>query len=329
MGPFFPFNSALVEQLRSSETRYFIVGAGGWIGRACAEYLASVLGEAALERVFLFGSSARTLCTNTGVRLPVLELGHATDMHLLPGRPTVVLHCAFLTMDKVGGMSAEDYVARNLKIRRQTADLMKMCGATGVAVLSSGAVYDFLSPRPGRPADANLYGRLKFEDECYFAGIADALGANYLCPRVFNLSGPYINKPETYALASFILDALQGRAINIRANRPVMRAYMPVQTLIETSLSLLAAGRSPGVFDYAGGAEIEVGALAQLVIDVIGSSARIERPELDATLATDRYIGNGDFLAAVMGECGMVMRDVRDQVLDTTAYLRAQEGTAA
>ncbi|MGC3962320.1 MAG: NAD-dependent epimerase/dehydratase family protein [Rhodocyclaceae bacterium] len=328
MGHFFPVHAALVEQIRSSETRYVIVGAGGWIGRACAEYLASVLGDAALKRVSLYGSSARVLNTDAGISLPVRELGRDAD-YPLPGRPTVVLHCAFLTMDKVGGMSAEDYVTRNLQIRRQAADVMRSCGATGVMVLSSGAIYDFLSPRPGRPADANLYGRLKFEDECYFSGIADALGASFVCPRVFNISGPYINKPATYALASFILDALRGKAIGIRANRPVMRAYMPVQTLIEVTLSLLAEGRSPGVFDYAGGAEIEVGALAQQVIDVTRSTATIERPELDAALAPDRYIGSGEALATAMRDYGMVVRGMRDQILDTVDYLRAQEGMSA
>lgn len=324
MGYFFPFHPALVEHIRATDTRYLIVGAGGWIGRAYAEYLAAVLGDEASERMLLFGSSARTLVTDSGFSLPVRELGRTDEVPFSQARPTVVLHCAFLTMDKLSGMSAEDYVSGNMLIRRQTALLMKRSGATGIMVLSSGAVYDFLSPRAGRPADAHLYGRLKFEDECFFAGVADSLGAHYVCPRVFNLSGPYINKPATYALASFILDALQGRTITIRANRPVVRAYLSVQTLIEASLLLIFAGRSPGVFDYAGGAEIEIGALAKQVVEVTGSTARIDRPALDATLAADHYIGNGDVLTESMREWGIVMRDLRQQILDTAAYLSAQ-----
>jgi UDP-glucuronate decarboxylase len=326
---FFARHEALVTRIRHGDTRYIVVGAGGWIGRAFTEYLAGVLGEAASARLVVLGSSARTLQTDEAgaVRVHTLAAGAAA----LPAYagPSVIIHCAFVTMDKVSAMTPAQYVERNVLIRDQVAALARAISPQGIAVLSSGAVYDFIAPRAGRPAEANLYGRLKFEDECFFAGVAHVLDAAYVCPRIFNLSGPYINKPGTYALASFIQDALAQRPLNIRANFPVMRAYLPVQTLVESVLLLLDAHRSIGTFDFAGEQALEVGELARLVTEQAASPAGIVRPVFDAQIHPDRYVGNADGIKALMAEWGLIERDIKAQVADTMNCLRHFQAATA
>jgi nucleoside-diphosphate-sugar epimerase len=62
-----------------------------------------------------------------------------------------------------------------------------------------------------------LYGSLKREDEERFAAWADAAGKRAVIARIFALTGPYINKPGAYAIASFLADAMAARPVEVRA----------------------------------------------------------------------------------------------------------------
>jgi len=313
---FYERHAGVVDSVQGGDTRYVIVGPGGWIGRATVEYLADLLGEAAPDRLLLLGSSSRTLTTHAGIELPVRALA---DVGELPqDRPCVLFHYAFLTMDKVGGMAEADYIARNHAIREQVAAVAKRLPLRALVVPSSGAIYDLITPRPGRDPAANLYGRLKYEDEFYFEGLARALGIGYVCPRVFNLSGPYINKPKVYALASFILDALAGKDIEIGATHPVIRAYAPVQLLIELQLLLAQAG---GIerFDFAGEQELEVGELAARVAESFG--CEVLRPAM-STDSADFYVGNPQRRDKLCAEHGLILPETIRQIEVTATYLK-------
>lgn len=313
---FYERHAGVVASVRDSDTRYVIVGPGGWIGRATVEYLADLLGESAPDRLLLLGSSARSLTTHAGVDLPVRALA---DVGELPkDRPCVLFHYAFLTMDKIGGMSEADYIVRNYAIREQVAAVARGLPIKGLIAPSSGAIYDLIAPRPGRDPAANLYGRLKYEDEFYFEGLARALGISYVCPRVFNLSGPYINKPKVYALASFILDALAGKDIEIRATHPVIRAYAPVQLLIELQLLLAQAG---GVerFDFAGSEALEVGELAARVAEIFGGT--VLRPPI-TTDCPDLYVGNSQWLDMLCTKFDLLLPEMDRQIALTAACLK-------
>lgn len=312
---FYERHAGVVATVQGGDARYVIVGPGGWIGLATVEYLADLLGEAAPDRLLLLGSSSRTLTTHAGIELPVRALA---DVGELPqDRPCVLFHYAFLTMDKVGGMTEVDYIARNHAIREQVAAVAKRLPLKALVVPSSGAIYDLIAPRPGRDPAANLYGRLKYEDEFYFEGLAKALGIGYVCPRVFNLSGPYINKPQVYALASFILDALAGKDIEIRATNPVIRAYAPVQLLIELQLLLAQAG---GVerFDFAGAQVLEVGELAARVAQLSGCDVLRFAMQSDAS---DLYVGNAQRLEKFCAAYDFVIPDIGRQIDITARYL--------
>ena len=91
-------------------------------------------------------------------------------------------------------------------------------------------------PLRANPAPAmQLYGSLKREQEERFAEWADRNHRRRaVIARLFNLSGPYINKHGSYALAAFILDALAGGPIRIRAphrRRPLLRRHSRVDVL--------------------------------------------------------------------------------------------------
>src|SRR5206468_11290266 len=126
----------------------------------------------------------------------------------LPSRPTILLHTAFLTKDCAARMSEADYVAQNQAIRLTVLDALDSVGVNRLFLASSGAAAH--ADDPAASPAMRLYGSMKRDDEQIFADWADETSNRVVAARLFALSGPYINKPETYALASFILDALAG-----------------------------------------------------------------------------------------------------------------------
>jgi nucleoside-diphosphate-sugar epimerase len=275
--------------LKAGDQRIIVVGAGGWLGLATLELLHRLLGpQAFAARVVAFGSSARLLELRDGLTVAQRPLSGLAD---LPSAPSWVLHLAFLTQEKAKAMSEEAYVAANRAISGQVLDALSRIGAEGVFVPSSGAVY--MADDPNAEASIRLYGRLKLDDEAAFSAWADARGKRAVIARVFNVSGPYINKQSSYALACFINDALAGRPIEIRATRLTYRSYVAISELMSVVLGALTDGVTGSIrFDTAGDHEYEMSDIAGAVIEALGVKVGILR--LDVTQSTpDRYLGKG------------------------------------
>ncbi len=188
---------------------------------------------------------------------------------------------------------------------------------------SSGAVYG-----PGRAFDEDLarnpYGVLKRRDELLFADACRAAGTRLAVARIFNLSGPYINKLDSYALASFLIDALAGRPIAIRAAQRVERSYVHVGDVVGLALAILLDPTNEAVaFDTAGERVVEVGELAAMVRDLVGRpDLDIGRPPVDASRPADRYVGDGAAMTALARRYGLARLDLAEQVRQTAEYLR-------
>jgi UDP-glucuronate decarboxylase len=317
MTVFFEKNTQVVNSITSSDCIYIIIGASGWIGRATVEYLSEVLGSNSGERIKLFGSSARKYKTNNGITLEINDLksnGFTTQ------KPCLVFHYAFLTMDKVKDMTLEDYVANNIAIRNSVLSLLNKIPFIGLTVPSSGAIYDFLHNSKSRTAAANIYGRLKYEDEYFFEGVSATRNTSFFCPRVFNISGPFINKPEVYALSSFILKAIANTNIEILSAHPVIRAYSPIQTLIE--LQLLCSGKEGSCerFDFASDEKIEIGDLAQIIAKKFNVSI-IRNVNYSSEAQSDTYLGEVTRLKQLMGLYKMPTINLDRQISNTADYL--------
>ena len=308
----------LSARLRDSDWRVLVTGASGWVGRAALELLAHALGPGGAGRVEAFGSSPRVLVLRDGTQVGQRAL---SELDGLPPRPSLLLHFAYLTREKVAGMSPQAYVATNREITRTVLDAGARAGVERALVTSSGAVHAALAA-PDSPDPALLYGRLKLEDEALFASFAAAApGRRALAVRLFNLSGPYINKP--YALSSFIEQARAGR-ICIQARGPVTRSYTSAANLLGVGLGHLLGDEAPpflGV-ETAGDREVEMAALAEAVRAVVNPSAVIERAPLDGSPA-DRYVGDGRAYRALMARHGVTEDPLERQVADTADYLRA------
>jgi nucleoside-diphosphate-sugar epimerase len=313
------FGPAVAARVAASREPFVVVGAGGWLGLAALEMLSHALGSRFAQRVRAFGSRPRELTLRSGLRI---SCGGPAELDALRCGPSVVLHFAFLTRDRVGSMASEDYIGANREISDRIERLADALPATALLMPSSGAVYG-----PGRELarnrTANPYGALKVEDEERLQRLGERLGARVVVPRVFNLSGPYINKVDTYALASILTALLSGGEVALRATRPVIRSFVHVGDLLDVCLAALLdpAGAPFTQFDTAGSESIEVGELARRACRLLGrTDAPIQRPPLGADPA-DAYVGDPSGWNALCRRYGVTARDLDAQIVDTAADL--------
>lgn len=308
--------------VRDDRRRIVVVGARGWIGRSALALLHESLGpEAFAGRVACFGSGAGTVDLENGVLAPQRPL---SELGRLDARPTLVLHLAFLTKDKVAGMDPDAYAAANRALSRQVLEALAPIGADRLFVASSGAAA--FADDPEAAADLRLYGALKREDEAMFAAWAEAEPAarRAAVARIYSVSGPYINKHQAYALASLILDALAGRPVEVRAPKAVLRSYVAVRELLSLAFAELLADAGPPAARFdTGGQALELGAVAEAVAEVLGGEV-VRRPITEAK--DNRYVGDDDAWRALLARHGIAHLALPDQIRETAAYLARAGG---
>ncbi|AAZ97837.1 putative nucleoside-diphosphate-sugar epimerases [Thiobacillus denitrificans ATCC 25259] len=320
------FTSAVSSALNNDPRVFLITGATGWLGRALTEMLRRALGEEFSQRVILYGSREQSTALRDGTAVTIRELSKAT--RLLDGRPALLFHFAFLTKDRVGSLSDQEYVERNREISGMVASLVEEGNVSGVMLASSGAVYDHLLGRK-RDAAAGLYGRLKAEDESRFEKVCRARSVRLVAPRIFNLSGPCMNKFEAYALSAIIVDVLKGGPIRLRANKRVLRSYFYIGDLFELCMRCLIdeSMQTEAVrFDTVGSEVVDVGELAERVRTVLNRpSMPIERPALN-TDSEDRYIGDLSGLDELLSRYEIAPLALDAQIAKTADYIRDASG---
>jgi nucleoside-diphosphate-sugar epimerase len=216
-------------------------------------------------------------------------------------------------------MDEEEYCAANRALSRQVIEALDPIGVDRLFIASSGAARH--ADDDGAPHDLRLYGRLKKDDEERFAAWALARPDRRraaIC-RIFSLTGPYINKHDTYALASFILDALAGRAIDVRAPIPVQRSYVALRELISLVLVLLIDGCEPVLRFDSGGTPMELGDVAARVASVLGAT-KVNRASITGT-GENVYVGDADAYLALLADAGIEPVPFDDQIAETAAYI--------
>lgn len=303
---------AALSALAASDARIVVTGAGGWLGLATLELLRDALGPAFGDRVVAYGASARTL----RLRDAAVEQRPLGALSALSAAPTWLFHYAFLTKDRAAAMDELAYEAACTAIRRQVLSALEPIGVETVFLASSGAAARVDDGAASR--EMRLYGRLKREDEDAFAGWAQATGRGAAIARVFNLTGPYINKHQLYAIASFVLDALAGRPIAVRAPRPVVRGYVAIRELVSLALGLFAGERALTRFDT-GGVPLELGAVAQTVVDALGG--QVDRAPITSDQA-DRYVGDPARYAGLLAQHHVAPVTLDRQIIELADYLR-------
>ncbi len=308
----------VAEALRASDDRIVVAGAGGWIGLATIDLLREALGDQFDRRVGCFGSNHRDLILKDGTTVVQHPLG---NLSMLAPAPTILLHLAFLTKDRAEAMDEEDFRAANRAIDDQVLTALEPIGVRALFVASSGAAER--ADDPAASPAMRLYGDLKREQEERFASWADRTGHRAVIARLFNLSGPYINKHSSYALASFILDALADKPVHIRAPHTVVRSFVAIRELMSLVFALLCEDDTSLVRFDSGGKPMEMQEIASVVAAQLGNI--VDRPTF-AAQPVDDYTGNAVAYDALLARHGIDPVPFAQQVAETVEYLSFSNG---
>ncbi|WP_309602674.1 NAD(P)-dependent oxidoreductase [Sphingomonas sp.] len=304
----------VAQALLANHSRIVITGAGGWLGLATLELFHAALGDQLAGRVVCFGSRHRTLVLIDGT--PV-EQRPMADIAQLETAPTIVLHLAFLTKDRAEDMDEQAYRAANEALDQILLDALPATGADAIFIASSGAAAR--ADDPAASPAMRLYGALKGDQEARFADWADRHHKRAVIARLFNISGPHINKHGSYALAAFILDALAGRPIAINAPHRVVRGYVAIRELMSLVIALLL-DKATGVTSFdSGGDPLEMLDIAQAIADLLGPVA-ITRPTLDPTIS-DHYAGDAAVYRDLLASKAIDPVPFARQVIETAEFL--------
>jgi UDP-glucuronate decarboxylase len=305
--------------------RVVVTGATGWVGRNAVDVLIHALGDALGDRVVLSATRARIVDTAAG---PIDAIATPDLMGLTPGPRTLVIHCGFPTQDRVEVVGEDPYVEAVARLRALMCSLVERLGAVDMVYLSSGAA---TSVERGEDVAARtrIYGQAKIDDEAAYAGAVAVAGGRLCIVRAFALSGPYMTKPETYALGSLILQAQRSGAIEVMADRPVRRSYMAIDDMLRIAIHGVG-GLGPGDdrrFETAGEV-VEVGELARRTLALLGHDPRaISRPAIDPDALANDYLGDPAAVGAVASAAGVVPASLDDQIAVTAEWLLHHEAS--
>ena len=306
------------EALRNSGRRVVVTGASGWLGRATLDLLRDSLGGEFVQRVHCFGSQARALDLADGRSIEQRPL---EELAVLSAEPTFVLHLAFLTKDRAEAMDEGRYREAVRRISATVLGALDSIGTDGVFIASSGAA-GFADDPNASPA-MRLYGEMKRDDEQAFAAWAERTGKTAVIARIFNLSGPHINKLGSYALACFILDALVGGPISVKAKHEVRRGYVAIRELMSLVFAMLLEGDPGASLFETGGQPLEMGDVARAVASQVGRCS-VERgpPESDRA---DLYLGDDAAYQRLLQRYGIEPVPFGQQVAETAQFLAKKQ----
>jgi UDP-glucuronate decarboxylase len=303
--------------ITGSEFRIIVVGASGWLGMATLDYLEKLLGPSFQSRVKCFGSTTKLLELINGT---VIDQKSLVELGELPETPSLLLHYAFLTRDKVAGYTLSEYINKNRALSAYVEKSANSIGVEATLVTSSGAVYN-ADKTLATDIETNPYGVLKLEDEKLFTSWAEKHHKKAVIPRIFNLSGHYINKTGAYVLASLIKDALSGGPLTLKASHEVVRSYCAIDEVISVCLgSLLDQQEASHIFDTAGSESIEVGELAQSIKQALDAPGAIQRPALTND-TKDIYVGKRDPYSLLLAKNGITEKSISEQIRWTADYI--------
>jgi nucleoside-diphosphate-sugar epimerase len=304
-----------------------VTGATGWFGRTALHELQRLLGpEAFLRRVRPFASRSRTIASTgfvDGVERPIAVAPLAELPELAAGEPIeALLHTAFLTREYVERVGVDAYISVNRSITDLVCRSLEASPSARAVLISSGAaaVLDGVACLEEH-LHADPYGVLKSEEERRLSEIAQTLVL-----RAFAVSGRFMRDPEQFALGDFLLRALGGLPIVIKAPMPVFRGYGHAGDMVNLAFRWLWSEHvAPDYPIAAVSQEVELLALASLIsslYDLTSASSYI-----DTSLSPNRYTADPTPYINMLQALSIVPHSLKEQILDTASGLRILQGS--
>lgn len=303
-----------------------VTGATGWFGRTALHELQQLLGPESFScRVRAFASRSRIIASTgfaDGVErsIPVAPLAELPE---LAAREPIeaLMHTAFLTREYVERVGVEAYIRTNRSITELIYRSLDCTPSARAVVISSGAAADLddvASLEDHLYSDP--YGVLKREEEWRLGQIADTLVL-----RAYAVSGRFMRDPSQFALGDFLLRALEGLPIRIRAPMPVIRGYGNAGDMVSLAFRWLWSEHLPPSHPIAAvSQQVELLQLASLITSLYDlppiSSA------IDTSLPPNYYTADPACYANMLQMLAIKPRSLEEQVIDTLSGLKILQG---
>ena len=306
-----------------------VTGATGWFGRTALHELQQWLGpEAFSRRVRPFASRSRTIVSTgfaDGVERPIPVAPLAELPELAASEPIeALLHTAFLTREYVERVGVETYISVNRGITDLVGRSLEASPSARAVVISSGAaaaldavvcLEEYLHADP--------YGVLKSEEERHLSEIADTLVL-----RAYAVSGRFLRDPAQFALGDFLLRALGGQAIVIKAPMPVIRGYGHAGDMVNLAFRWLWSEHLPPTQPIASvSQEVELLVLANQISSLYNLPP--VSSTIDPTLPPNLYSEDPTLYINLLHSLGIESRTLDEQIFDTAYGLKGYKGSAS
>ena len=261
--------------IHSSDISIAVTGATGWVGRTFLDSLQkSIPASLFNSKVLAFGSKAACIQSSAypkgeEIYIPVLPLDRLPD--LVANKSIYLIHSAFLTKDRLSAYGYNNFVSINQSITRSVCEAISRSSSARVVEISSGAALAaYERDEQSLDSSQDPYGYLKLQEESSISQLAETQVF-----RIFALSGRFIRDPKAFALGDFLLSALRGKPIEIKARSPVIRGYVNASDVAACALSWISSNEPP-VFPIAAINEITcLTSLARQISLIYGISSPI------------------------------------------------------
>jgi nucleoside-diphosphate-sugar epimerase len=286
--------------------RLAVTGANGWLGREMIHALEEI---APALPLLALGSRESLLVSEIGPAIPI----RAWDMtDVRSWKPTILVHLAFLTKERLSEMPAQSYLASNAALSRAALAAYEWPSIRAVVFASSGAAIT---------QSSDPYGARKAQDESDFAAAHDRSGIPTVAARAWSLTGRYCTKPDRFLFYDLIRQTMGPQDhVTIKADHEVWRRYVDAGQYLMVCLAS-ALHECSGTID-SGGPLVEATGLAMAIQSALGIRKPISRSP--STGQADNYYCAVDSLEQIAGGLGQPLADLRDQALRSLlAFSRA------
>ncbi|GJQ63079.1 MAG: dTDP-glucose 4,6-dehydratase [Melioribacteraceae bacterium] len=264
-----------------------VAGGAGFIGSHIVEYWSRNDAEVHVIDNFRTGK----LENISGLHSVVLHEGSITDMDLV--------HSVLKNADYVFNLAAMVSIPESIEKPRETINIntfgllnlleaSREHGVKKLVLSSSAAVYGNNPIIPKRtdmkPEPLSPYSITKLSGEYYCDMFTREYGVNTIALRYFNVYGPRQDPNSQYAAAVpiFIHKALSRENLVIHGDGSQTRDFIFVEDVVRANI-LAATGQTlTGTFNVACGDSISIKELAQKIIEITGSSSKIDYTSLRA-----------------------------------------------
>jgi nucleoside-diphosphate-sugar epimerase len=288
--------------------RVAVLGASGWVGKTACNWLTQLD-----TQVLAFAGSSRIeKVGELEYRFEKYDLRKIRDF-----KPTTIIDAAFLTRERLGALTVENYITSNTALIEEALVLQRLPTVQKFIGISSGASVPHLQLQtPNFSIDP--YGSLKaIYEQCLLQN--DELRAKTTIARIWSVSGSFVTKPSLFAFSNLIQQALTGH-IDIQATHLVWRRYVDLEDFIKV-VTLARPGDSR-VID-SGGRKVELEELAQLIFAELGQEPSIRRV-LTPGSAEDIYFSDESTWVNAIKGIEFLPLTLEQQISKVTATLKAK-----